>query len=343
MVAVRAAGSSAQLLDSCHSSTSTGSATSVTLVRGRYGEPVPVTRSPVSPEVAAGMAVIYVVWGSTYLAVAFVVETMPPLVASGLRFILAGIFIAALVWGFRGRRALLAGRGPIITASLIGGLMIGIGNGALALAVQHVSSGLAALVIAITPVWIALLRLVVHQRPRLLTWLGIVMGLAGVALLLGPGGGGASPAWSVALVVGSLAWAVASFLTTQVTMPADPFAGAAWEMLAGGATSVVLGLLLGERITGMAQGDVRSWVAFGYLSIIAAIAFAVYVWLLTNAPISLVATYAYVNPLVAVALGVLFNNEVLTAAILIGGGVVLAGVVMVVAGERRPTPVADSA
>jgi len=303
-----------------------------------------VTRAPVSMSVMGAMTVIYLVWGSTYLAVAFVVDTMPPLIASGLRFVLAGLLIGGLVWGFRGRRALFPRGRAILTAGGIGIIMIGIGNAALALAVRYVDSGLAALIIAITPVWIALLRLTVGQRPAVMTWLGIAIGLVGVVALIGPSDRAVgSVLWAGVLIAGSVAWAFASFLTTRVEMPPDAFAGAAWEMLIGGGASLLMGVAVGEQVGDLWSADSRSWIAFGYLSVVAALEFAVYVWLLTNAPISLVATYAYVNPVVAVTLGVLFNGERVTVGLLTGGVIVLLGVVLVVGGERpHRAPAKDS-
>jgi drug/metabolite transporter (DMT)-like permease len=187
-----------------------------------------------------------------------------------------------------------------------------------------------------------------------LTWIGVAVGLAGVAVLVRPGGsesvGGSDTAtrtlWSLAIVGGTMCWALGSFLAPRIPTPRNPFVLSTYEMLIGGAFLVLLGLLRGERLDAAAvsHSAASGWVAFGYLFLIGSVlAFTCYVWVLDHAPLSLVMTYAYVNPVVAVALGALLLHEPLTPSIVVGGAIVVVGVLLVVTAERlRPPTPADS-
>jgi len=212
-----------------------------------------------------------------------------------------------------------------------------------------VDSGLAALLIAGTPLWVVLIRAILRDRPSAATVAGLLIGLVGVAVLLLPGVRGAAPLGPLLLVcLSSLLWSVGTVFATRRPMPADPFVATVVEMAAGGTAMVVLGSLGGEwgRLE-LSATEPSSWLAFGYLVLVGSVlGYSAYVWLLARAPLSLVTTYAYVNPAVAVALGALFLAEPLTANVLIGGAVIIGAVAWVITAEsrarRRPLPGRDA-
>ena len=281
--------------------------------------------------IGAALAVVYVVWGSTYLGIAVAIETLPPLLMGGVRFLLAGaaLYVFAIARGDTdgdrpGRRAWLA-------ALASGGLLFAVGNGCVILGERTVPSGIAALLIASTPLWIALLdRLAFGARlgPRALV--GLALGFGGVALLAQPSGAGLDPAGVAFLLVAAVGWAAGSLVTRASPLPRRPLVAAAMQMLAGGALMTVAGLARGEA------GDIgavstRSAVAFAYLVLLGSVvAFTAYSWLLRAARTSLVATYAYVNPVVAVALGWLVLGEPVTALTVVSGAVIVAAVALIV-------------
>ncbi len=302
---------------------------------------------PPTIAVWGALLIVYVVWGSTYLAIRVVVETAPPLLSMGVRFLAAGAILALLVAVRRGPRALAVTRRELASAGLIGVLLLLGGNGLVAVAEETVPSGLAALLVAATPLTLVWLRAVTGDRPRAATLAGTLLGFVGIAVLTLPGGKEVgAEAWGVGLVlVATVCWAHGSFFSSRITLPANAFVATAWEMLLGGAALAVAGLLRGElvgfEVAGVAP---RAWVALVYLVIAGSLAaFSAYVWLLGNAPISLVSTYAYVNPVVAVLLGALLLQEPVTGSILLGGAVVVVAVALVVSTERpkRTDPRAD--
>ncbi len=299
----------------------------------------------------AALGTVYLVWGSTYLAIRVVVDTVPPLLAMGSRFLLAGLLLATFLLARRGAGALRVGRRELRGAGVVGLLLLLGGNGGVALAEQTVPSGIAALLIAATPLWLVVLRTVARDRVAGMTLLGTAVGFAGIAVLVLPGGltspdGSPVHAWGLAVLVAAAAsWALGSFLSSRIPMPRDAFVATTWEMLAGGSAMLLAGAATGE----LADLDLQAvsgaaWAWLVYLVLVGSlVAFSAYVWLLGNAPISLTATYAYVNPMVAVALGAIVLDERVTAAVLAGGAVVVAGVGLVVTSERprrstRPQP-----
>jgi len=306
--------------------------------RDRASRPTGSGDRPVTTGVVGALAIVYVVWGSTYLAIKYTGAGLPPFLAVGFRFLLAGTLLLVLVLATRGRRALRATGGQLATAAACGLLLLVGGNGLVAVAEQYVDSGLAALLIAATPLWVVVLRALLGDRPSAATVGGLVLGMGGVGVLLRPGFGGAHGIGPLLLVcLCSLLWSIGTVLATRRPLPPDPFTTTVVEMAVGGATMVLLGSLGGEwgRLElGAVQG--ASWVAFGYLVVVgSAVAYSAYVWLLTCAPVSLVTTYAYVNPAVAVALGALFLDEPLTAPVLIGGAVIIGAVALVITAESR--------
>lgn len=286
-----------------------------------------------------GLAIVYVVWGSTYLAIRIVIETIPPLLSGGMRFVTAALVLGAVVMLLRGPRAFRMTYKQLGGAALVGLLLLTLGNGMVSLAEQHISSGLAALLVASVPLWLVVLRIVARDRPRALTLIGVLIGFGGVAVLSLTGGGAASNGVGITIILlASLSWSVGSFLSSRVPMPADPFAASAIEMLFGGIGLLLISRTVGEHLD-LAAVSTRSWTALAYLIVMGSlVAFTAYVWLLGNAPISLVATYAYVNPVVAVILGALILSEPVTGSMVVAGLVIVVGVALVVSTERRKTP-----
>ncbi|MEU2504527.1 EamA family transporter [Streptomyces sp. NPDC007863] len=305
-------------------------------------KPLPVVAAPpgrrIGGAVWVALAIVYVVWGSTYLGIRFVVETIPPFLASGSRFIVAGLLLAAIVAWRQGPAALKVDRRRLGSAALVGVLLILGGNGLVNLAETTVPSGLAALLVAAVPVFVVLLRTAAGERPGLGAYGGVLIGLGGLAVLTVPGLSGEIGIGGVLLVLlAALLWSAGTVSSARLPMPANPFTASVYEMLAGGIGGVVVGLLRGEH-RGFDPGAVAtgSWVALGYLVVFGSlIAFTAYAWLIQSAPVSLAATYAYVNPVVAVLLGTLILNEALTWPIVLGGAIVVAAVCLIVSTERR--------
>ncbi|MER8233817.1 EamA family transporter [Streptomyces sp. NPDC094049] len=307
----------------------------------------PVPRTPATPSVPvrritgavwAALGIVYVVWGSTYLGIRIVVETMPPFLSAGTRFVTAGLLLAGIIAWRRGPAALKVTRRELGSAVLVGLLLILGGNGLVVLAETSIPSGLAALLISVVPAWVVLLKATSGQRPTAGGLAGVLLGLAGLAVLTLPGLSGEVKTSGVLLVViATLLWSVGSFSSAHLPMPKNPFTASAYEMIAGGLGGLLVGLARGEQ-QGLDPAAIsgRSWVALAGLIVFGSlVAFTAYAWLLQAAPLSLVATYAYVNPVVAVALGALVLNEALTWSIVLGGAIVVAGVWLIVSTERR--------
>ncbi|MFE7133160.1 EamA family transporter [Streptomyces sp. NPDC057638] len=305
------------------------------------GAGLPVSDPPgrrITGAVWAALAIVYVVWGSTYLGIAITVETMPPFLSAGARFVCAGLILAALVAWRQGAAALRVTRAQLLSAALVGLLLLLGGNALVVLAETAIPSGLAALLVAIVPAWVVVLRRVFGERPGAGAYGGVALGLVGLAVLTLPGLSGDIRLWGVLIVIAAtVSWSVGSFFSSRIPMPANPFAASAYEMVAGGIGCALIGLGRGEQ-RGFRLDDVStaSWVALAYLVLFGSVvAFTAYAWLLHSAPLSLVATYAYVNPVVAVLLGSLVLGEQLTWPIAVGGAVVVAGVCLIVSTERR--------
>jgi drug/metabolite transporter (DMT)-like permease len=242
-----------------------------------------------------------------------------------------------------GPRTFALTRAQLGTAALSGLLLPAWGNGLVILAQSQVASGLTALLIASVPLYIAVLRALTGDRPRRATVAGVVLGATGLALLVlvGPRGGTAgvsgSAWWGPPLVLlAGLGWATGTFASTRMAVPTNPFALAAVQQLVGGAILVVVGTAVGERVVLAAVAPV-SWWAWLYMALFVSLgAFSAYAFALANLPVSTVATYAYVNPVIAVLLGVLVAGERFSAVQLLGGAIVLMAVVVVIAAERAP-------
>ena len=300
---------------------------------------VGVTRPAVPGwQVWTALWLVYVLWGSTYLAIAYVVETVPPLVGMGLRFGAAAALLAAYVALRRGRAALQVTRGQLRSAAVVGLLLLLGGNGLVAVAeAAELPSGLAALLVAVIPVWVVLLRWLAHDRPSGLTVGGVALGFVGLAVLLLPGARPDDVAGSAVatVVVAALLWSIGSFHATRTELPKDGLTTTALEMAAGSLGLLAVGTVRGERLDVTAVST-ASWVALGYLVVFGSlVAFTAYAWLLAVAPVSQVSTYAYVNPMVAVALGAVLRDEQVTALTLVGGATTVVAVAVVVREESR--------
>ncbi|MEO5987251.1 MAG: EamA family transporter [Candidatus Limnocylindria bacterium] len=311
---------------------------------------------PSTLTVAIALLIVYVVWGSTYLAIAIVVETLPPLLSAGLRFGVAGTFmIGALAAHARLRR-----REPLErptrahwrSAFIIGALLLLGGNGGVVMAEQFIGSGVAAVLVATVPIWLAVFDAVFRRRrPSGLVIGGLVAGIAGVGVLLAPVEGiGAPDPLGVGLVMfAAISWAAGSLYARRAALPRSQLLGTGMEMLAGGIVLVVAGALIGEiGRTDVAAFSLRSLVALAYLAVFGSlVAFTAYSWLLANVPVSTVGTYAYVNPIVAVALGAVILSEPVTPRTLVATAIIIGAVVAMVSGRPReteePGPVPEAA
>ncbi|TCP50156.1 EamA domain-containing membrane protein RarD [Tamaricihabitans halophyticus] len=287
----------------------------------------------------AALGVVYVVWGSTYLAIRYLVGSLPPVLGTGIRFGFAGPILVLLVVLFAGRSAFRMTRAQFGSAALVGLLLAGGGQGMLAVSETQVSSGLAALLVACVPLYVIVLRRLFGERPPMITLLGVGIGLLGLVVLLsGETGGGAhgSAWWGPWLVLlGALSWAVGSVASTKLPLPANTFATSAVQLCAAGVALSGFGLLRGERID-FAAVQAESWLGLGYLIVFGSlVAYSAYVYVLGKLPVSTVATYAYVNPMIAVLLGVVIADERFGLTQLAGGGLVLVAVLVVLRAEQR--------
>ncbi|HVS86015.1 MAG TPA: EamA family transporter [Gaiellaceae bacterium] len=282
------------------------------------------------------LGVVYLIWGSTYLFIEMAGETIPPMFAVSTRFVASGLLMAGFAAWRRGPRILRVSRRELGAAALIGALLPG-ANAVLFIAERHVATGLSALIIGAVPLWIVLFRTLAGDRPPRAALAGVLVGFAGLAILVRPSGG--APLWALLLVVcSSLMWALGSFLSGRVPLPRDAFAATSLEMLAGGLLMLPIALLTTSPHFGaFSARSVGGWiylVTFGSV-----LGYTAYTWLLDNAPIGKVATYAYVNPVVAIALGAAVLHESVTWVIAVGAAVVLASVALVVRQETAPPEV----
>jgi drug/metabolite transporter (DMT)-like permease len=284
--------------------------------------------------------VVYIVWGSTYLAIRVMVETIPPLLGAGARFLIAGAAMLAFLAARRGWAAVRPGRRELLGALFVGALLPG-ANAVVSVAEQDVPSSIAALLIASVPLWVILLRRAAGDRTSRASLAAVLVGFAGVALILRPGdqSGDATFLGLLTCVVAAVMWASGSFASPRLPLPANGLASTGWQMLLGGAVIAVAGLLAGEAgDVHVSQFSTRSVAGLAYLIAFGSLlAFTCYAWLLQNAPISKVATYAYVNPVVAIVLGWLILGEVVTGVTIAGAAIIVASVAMVVRLESRLT------
>ena len=295
-------------------------------------------------QVWTALWIVYIVWGSTYLAIRVVVETMPPMLTGGVRFLIAGLLMLVVVLVRRGGVGALRGvnRAQLGWAAFVGSCLAAGGNGLVMVGEQWIESGLAALIIAAVPLWVVLFRRLAGERVSRVTLIGVAFGFVGVGVLLLPGGGAhAEPIGFFFLICASLSWATGSFASSRdrVTLPGDPVLSTALQMTFGGLLGIVIGAAIGEfgevDVDGFATD---SLIAFAYLILIGSlVAYTAYSWLLQNVPVSKVATYAFVNPVIAIFLGWLFLSEDITLTIAAGATVIVLSVAAIVRQETaRP-------
>ena len=282
-----------------------------------------------TPRAWAALWAVYLLWGSTYLGIKVAGETIPSFFAVSVRFLLAGSLLAAWVGWRRGRAAFRVTRRQLASAALIGLLLPG-ANGILFVAERTVPTGLASLIIASVPLLVVLMRLAGGERPPALAVVGVLIGFVGVAVLFHPEGG--ATWWGIGLTgISALAWALGTYLSARIPLPEDAFVATTYEMLAGGLLLLPIGL---AEQPDPASFSSASLAAFAYLVLFGSVVgYTAYVWLLHHVPLGTVSTYAYVNPVVAIALGVLFLDEALTTRIAIGAAIVLGSVAIVVRQE----------
>jgi drug/metabolite transporter (DMT)-like permease len=306
-----------------------------------------VTAAPSRLKVALAFACVYVIWGSTYLGIRFAIETMPPLLMAGIRFLIAG----ALLYGWIALRgeARRPTREQWKATAVLGTLFFLGGNGGVSWAEQRVPSGLAALLVATIPIWLVMMEWLtgIGTRPSVRTVAGIAAGFAGVALLVGSpsAGAGVDRVGAAVLLVAPMCWALGTVISRRLSHPASHLQSGAMQMLAGGAALVLVGLLMGEGARFRPDAiSTRSLLALLYLVFFGSIvAFSAYNWLLHATTPARVGTYAFVNPAVAVLLGWALAGEAVGPMTLIAGAFILTGVVLII-GQRsggaapKPTP-----
>jgi drug/metabolite transporter (DMT)-like permease len=299
-------------------------------------------------KVVAAFAALYMIWGSTYLAILYAIETLPPFLMAASRFLTAGALM--LAWALP-RAPRLPSAAEWRAAAVVGGLLLLGGNGAVVWAEQHVPSGVAALLVAVTPAWMVLLdwQWKHGPRPGARTVAGLVLGFLGIALLLGPeslmGAGSIHVTGAIVLVFGSLCWSTGSIYSRAAPSAPGPMVSTAMQMLAGGGLLVLAGAIAGEPARlDLAAVSARSVSAVLYLIVFGSIiGYSAYIWLLRVVSPARVATYAYVNPLVAVLLGWLLAREALTARMAAAAVVIIGGVVLITLQQQQARPAAVEA
>ena len=296
------------------------------------------TAGGLSSKTVLCLGAVYLIWGSTYLGMKIATEVVPPFMLSAMRFLLAGGLL--LIIGYSREKALPSGR-QLLSACFVGVLLIGSGNTSVALAVHYMPSGLVALMVAAMPAWIMGLdwAFFSRQRPTTLTLLGIVVGFLGLFLLFNPFAHHDArqfPLWPVIIVVaGNICWAAGTLLVQRLPMPAQ-ITSTAVQMLAGGVFSYLVSLIFEPgAIHTVPLMPPEGWQAYFYLVLIGSlVGYTSYSWLSKNAPPRLTATYAYINPIVALFLGWAIGHEAMTSLVGVSAGIVISGVVLMTLGRR---------
>src|SRR5512140_30066 len=291
--------------------------------------------------VIIAFAALYVIWGSTYLGIRFSIETIPPFLMAGARFVLAGMIMYAIAWSQGISKSTWANWR---TSLIIGACLLLGGNGGVTISEQYIDSGLAALIVAIVPIYIVLLGWATGMAPRPtpIMWMGLAGGFVGVGILFGPGlhlhsSGGRNPAIGISiLLVTSFLWSAGSLYSRAAKHAASPFLTAAQQMICGGLLLLLAGALTGEmRRFHPGSVSILSVASFAYLVIIGAVVgYTAYIWLLRHCDPAKVATYAYVNPIVAVLLGAAFAGETVTLRVLIAAALIIGSVAIVITAQQ---------
>ncbi len=299
-----------------------------------------VTRAPAS-QIWVPLVALWILWGSTYLGMAVMGRAVPPLLGNGIRFGIAALVLGITLVILRGPRSLAVTRAQFRSMAIMGVALLSIGIGTISMAERYVPSGVVALIVAVMPLWIVIFRLVAGERPAVLTLIGVALGMGGLVLMLLPGG--TEPVsgtdhdvvfWSIAVLLSSFCWAFFSWRSARYAFPSNPLVTTTYEMLVAAVVLIVVGTITGDRLH-VDQVEAGTLWAAAFLVFASVAGYTSYTWLLRNAPLSLVSTYAYVNPVVAVFLGWLIISEAITRDVLVGLIVVVGGVLLVVSGERR--------
>ncbi|MGK2934133.1 MAG: EamA family transporter [Gemmatimonadaceae bacterium] len=284
------------------------------------------------PKLLSAFAAVYLIWGSSYLAILWGLETMPPFLLGAARFLAAGAILYALAAARGGANF---SRRQLLNASVVGALLPFLGNGSLIWAQQRIPSGIAALIVATVPLWMVVIQTIVeHVRPARLIWTGVSLGIVGLAILVGTGSevsGAIHLPSALILCGGAIAWAAGSIYSRSADLPDSGLASAALTMLAAGVFFSLASLAAGDhRTVDLAGVSLRSIAGLSYLAIFGSvIAYSAYIWLLQVSSPARVATYAYVNPVIAVFLGWAFAGESITVRTMIAAGVILAAVILI--------------
>lgn len=289
----------------------------------------------------AALLALYVIWGTTYLGIALVVETIPPFLMVAGRFALAGGILALIVLVRERGRVPRPTRRQLLDAVIVGTGLAVVGNGLVGVGEQTVASGIAAILVALMPAWLALFgRVLLGDRLPRVVLAGIVIGIVGVGILAWPTGGTGSldPVGLAAIIVAPIGWSLASlYAARRATLPQPPLMSTAIQMLGGAAVAVVIALATGE-VAAFDPGAVTatSALGFAYLTIVGSlVGFTTFGWLIHNAPLSRVSTYTYVNPVVAVILGAIVLSEPITPRTVVASVVIVVAVVLIVTAKGR--------
>ncbi len=301
--------------------------------------------SALNARVALAFALVYAIWGSTYLAIRVVVASVPPAASAGVRFTAAGVLL--LLYARLTGRVIAVSRQDALSLAIVGFFLLVCGNGLVVWAEQFVASGLAALMVATMPLWLAVMSAALPRGERLppTGWAGVVLGFVGLAVLLWPKIGPKASGdlgGEAALLLAPLCWSIGSLYSKRMPVTVAPLVATGWEMLFGGAILSIIAAAGGEFSRFAPTRD--GWLALGYLVIFGScVAFTAFVWLLHHVPAAKVATYAYVNPVIAVLLGWLLLDESLTSSMLVGTPIIVAAVALVTTARIRTTarPPAD--
>jgi drug/metabolite transporter (DMT)-like permease len=293
-------------------------------------------------QIVLAFAAIYIIWGSTYLAIRFAIETLPPFLMAGVRFLLAGLILYTV-------QRIRSGTRPTAPqwryTFIIGTLLITVANGAVVWSELRIPSGIVAITVAVMPCWMVLLDWLWERnaRPNWKTVAGLILGFGGLAILIIPGIRGEAGSLDIramgALMVGSICWSVGSTYSKRVSLPQPQLLATGMEMLCGGTLLVLLGLATGEAAhVNVASMTMHSVLAFAYLTVFGSlIAFSAYIWLLHQVSAAQVSTYAYVNPLVAVLLGWAMAHEEFTPPMAAAAALIIVGVVLITLANRSET------
>jgi drug/metabolite transporter (DMT)-like permease len=311
--------------------------------------------APTKIRILIAFAALYLVWGSTYLGIRFAIESIPPFLMAGARFLLAGVIMFAIAWS---QGAYKSSWASWRVSLIVGACLLLAGNGGVTISEQYIDTGLAALIVAIVPIYIVILGWAtgLTPKPAPIVWLGLVGGFAGVGILLGPAlrfssNGGRHPAIGMSiLLVSSFIWSAGSLYSRSAKHAASPFLTAAQQMLCGGLLLLLAGIVTGElRSLHPRSISMLSLASFIYLVIIGAVVgYTAYIWLLRHCEPAKVATYAYVNPIVAVLLGAAFAGETVTTRVLVAGALIIGSVAVVITTQQlraraEPAPAIGSA